>query len=218
MIAPLSPEWWEARRGKITSSRVRTAVNGTRDGKNALLDRLQAELEPGFQWPPEVDVKALRWGKEQEPKCRRLIEFMYDADAYEPGLRFHADVPILGSTPDYAITDKLAECAPHTVGEIKCPLLLKHHTKLSMGLKYHRLYSTQVQCHMLVFGAGEAWFTSYHPAAPRGAKLYREIVKPQTGLQSHMLTSCDEMARMLQSGSRFGRGVLKSATGVPQLF
>lgn len=216
MIAPLSPEWWEARRGKITSSRIRTAVNGTRDGKNALLDRLEAELQPGFMWPPEVNVPALRWGKEQEPKCRRLIDFMYDVDTYEPGLAFHPDVPILGATPDYCLAQSV--WPPPVVGEIKCPLLLKHHTKLSMGLKYHRLYSTQVQCHMLVFDADEAWFTSYHPDAPRGAQLYREIVQPQPGLQSHMLTSCDEMARMLKSGSRYGKGVLRSATGVPQLF
>jgi hypothetical protein len=204
---------------------MRTAIWGRVDGKNSLLDRLEAELQPDFKWPPEVSVRALEWGRQQEPKCRHLIDFMYNPPSHlnEPGLLFHREVPIIGATPDYIIYSDRHDFPngplETIVGEIKCPLLLKHHTKLSAGLRFHRQYLAQVQTHLLVTGAAECWFTSYHPKAAPGARLYREIVPPNKAIHDLMLERCSQMERMLQSGSRFPRrGTTKSMAGVPQMF
>jgi hypothetical protein len=225
MIKPLSKEWWQARRGKITSSRMRTAIWGRPDGKNSLLNRLEAELQPDLVWPPEISTRALAWGKRHEPRCRSLIDFMFlSVDErialYDPGLLFHREVPIIGATPDYAISyQDSPDIAPHVVGEIKCPMLLKHHDKLRAGLRHHRQYLAQVQTHLLVTGAPVAWFTSYHPLAGPSQRLYREVVIANSQLHDVMLERCSEMASMLQSGRRFPkRGVTKSMAGIPQVF
>lgn len=211
-IVALSPEWWEARRGKITSSRMHTALRGRADGKNTLLGKLEYELSSDWQPPADLDLKALNWGKKYEPICIDLIGFMYDITTTNPGFLVSSECPIIGTTADWMAEDGMI------AGEVKCPLMLKHHTKLSMGLQYQRQYSSQVQCHLLVTGAMQAWFTSYHPKAPHGARLYREIVKPDREIHDKMLESCTELNRMLHSGSRFGKGTTKSELGVPQLF
>lgn len=224
MIAPYSPEWWQARRGKITASRMFRALYGGPGGKNNLLDALEAELADDFVWPPENDAPPLKWGRDHEPKCRELIEIVYDVDVYEPGLMFHKDVPIIGATPDFAITklyvEGLKPSSRTIAGEIKCPWKLKNHFKHVVGgLAANQDYVCQVQCQMLVMGTDEAWFVSYHPEATAGSKLYREVVEPDRALQDHMLVACVELERMLQSGSRFdnGPGVTR-ARGIPQLF
>jgi putative phage-type endonuclease len=213
VITPYSEEWWEARRGKITASRMMRALYGGPAGKNGLLDDLELELSPSYKRPKESDAPPLVWGRKQEPKCRALIELLYDVECYEPGLLFHPEVPIIGATPDYAVATN-----PEIVGEIKCPWKLKNHFKLMAGLYTNEDYVVQVQTQLLVMGLPVAWFTSYHPDAPEGQKLYRELVGPDLETHDKILTSCSELQRMLTSGSRYGKGVTKNAAGIPQLF
>ncbi len=218
-IKPYSPEWWSARRGKITASkRLHTVLYGTLAAKNKMLDELDAELADGFTWPAEAQGAALSWGKDHETQARNLIEMMYDVKTYEPGFLCHPEVPILAATPDYGISTDGGKTTEIT-GEIKAPYLQKNHTVLYLqGLKSNRKYETQVQGQILVTGAHEGWFSSFDPRAPHPLRLSREIIQPDEKLHTQMLEGCVKIASMLKSDSRFGRGKVTTPSGVRRCF
>lgn len=214
-IKPYSPEWWSARRGKITASkRLHTVLYGTLAAKNKMLDELDAELADGFTWPAEAQGAALSWGKDHETQARNLIEMMYDVKTYEPGFLCHPEVPILACTPDYAIVGQ------NITGEIKCPYKPENHQKLFLqGLQSNDKYVVQVQGQMLITGAGVGWFSSFDPrTATHSMRLSRETILPDDEMQTSMLYGCEKIASMLQSGSRFGTGRVTTPSGVRRCF
>jgi len=219
IIIPYSPEWWDARRGKITaSSRLETVLYGTPAGKNSMLEDLQAELSDDWVWPPERHAPALSWGKDHEYEAKSLIEMMHGVKTFEPGFVMHKDVPILGGTPDYGVSTDGGKTTEIT-GEIKCPYLQKNHTVLYLqGLKSNRKYETQVQGQMLLVGARQGWFSSYDPRANPTMRLSREVIEIDLNLHERMLMGCAKIEYMLQCGSRFGKGKTTTPSGVRKIF
>lgn len=188
------------------------ALDGTQSAKDKMLDEMQAELEPGFQWIHKSN-KFMDHGHAYEAECRRNIEFMHDVEAYEPGFLVHPEVPILACTPDYALVGR------SVTGEIKCPYYLHNHVKLMLGVRHHEKYWLQVQGQLLVSGAEELWFSSYHPDQPEETRMTLEFVKPDQNLHERMLEACNVIADMLKSGRRFGAKPPSSgASGVGQFF
>jgi hypothetical protein len=213
-VKPYSDLWWNSRRGKVTSSkRLYTVLYGTVAAKNKMLDDLEAELADGFTWPAEAQGAALSWGKDHETQARNLIELMHDVKTYEPGFLCHTDVPILACTPDYAIV------GADITGEIKCPYKPENHQKLFLqGLKSNEKYVVQVQGQMLITSSACGWFSSFDPRATHAMRLSRETILPDDEMQTSMLHGCEKIASMLHSGSRFGKGLVTTPTGVRKCF
>ena len=113
-----SPEWYAARVGKVTASRVHDIVATTRSGgytsgrKNYLaeltIERLTGAPAPSFQ------SLAMAYGIECEPEARAAYSFQADMDVEEVGFVPHPTIDAAGCSPDgYVGKDGLVE--------IKCP-------------------------------------------------------------------------------------------------
>jgi len=220
-VEPLSDEWFECRRGRITASeRMHVAVYGTRKAKNKMLDDLEFELKSGQDWNQSKfgeSNKYTEWGNKHEAEALRSVEFMFDVNAYQPGLLVHEAVPIIAVTPDFRVTKLTGQLA--VTGELKCPYYLRNHMKwVTDGVQANPVYATQVQTQLLVTGDPLAWFCSYHPDLPPGDQLHREVVEPDLALHELMLEKAQEIADMLLSGRRYGTGRTVAATGIPQIF
>jgi len=216
-VEPLSDEWFECRRGRITASeRMHVAVHGTKRAKNKMLGELEAELHPGWVHVGS-DSRYTAWGRQHEAEAIRNVEFMFDVSAYQPGLLVHEAVPIIAVTPDFRVTKFTGQLA--VTGELKCPYYLRNHMKwVTDGVQANPVYATQVQTQLLVTGDPLAWFCSYHPDLPPGDQLHREVVEPDLALHELMLEKAQEIADMLLSGRRYGTGRTVAATGIPQIF
>ncbi len=217
-VEPLSDEWFECRRGRITASeRMHVAVHGTKKAKNKMLDELEAELQPGWVHVGSGS-RYTEWGHQHEDEARRNVAFMFDADLYEPGLLVEPRCPIIAVTPDFRVRAPVIEQWVAT-GELKCPYYLRNHMRLvTDGLRSNAVYATQVQTQMMVTRDPVSWFCSYHPDLPPGEQLYREIVEADTSLHNRMLEAASELSSMLLSGRRYGTGRTVAATGIPQIF
>jgi putative phage-type endonuclease len=155
-----TPEWFEARRGKITSSIIGKITKKRKDGKysderqNQLL-RIVAEILTG-QVAEEVTAKALAWGKDNEPKARAAYEVLTGNLVEEVGFAQHPTIPYVGGSPDGLVgTDGLIE--------IKCPYNFTVHLETILDGTMPEEHAAQVQANLWVTGRKWADFISFDP-------------------------------------------------------
>ena len=104
MIEQLSDEWFAARLGKITSSRVKDVMAKGRGGavsasrKNYMMEllcqRLTGQREEGFT------STEMQRGTDLEPLARAAYEVNHDALVTEAEFILHPDYEFTGSSPD----------------------------------------------------------------------------------------------------------------------
>lgn len=169
MIIQGTPEWFAARAGKVTASRVADVIAKGKDGKTylaargnylaeLLCERLTGVCAPGFS------NEAMRWGTEQEPFAREAYERKYGVEVYEVGFVDHPEVRMSGASPDGYVGD----CG---LIEIKCPLTATHLDTL-LNDKVPAKYITQIQWQLACTGREWCDFVSYDPRLPEWARLY----------------------------------------------
>lgn len=166
-----SPEWFAARLGRVTASRVADVVAKTKTGWGASRANYMAELiaerltgEPAEKF----SNAAMQWGTEKEPDARAAYEFRTDAEVTQVGFVAHPSIPMAGASPDGMVGD---------VGliEIKCPNTATHlDTLLSRAVPGK--YVTQMQWQMAC--AGRQWcdFVSYDPRLPESMRVFVQRV------------------------------------------
>ena len=156
-----SPEWFAARLGKVTASRMSDMMARTKSGYGAGRANYMAELiceRLTGQGAERFTNAAMQWGTETEPQARAAYAFLTDAEVEETGFAIHPDIPYLGASPDGLVgADGLVE--------IKCPNTATHiETLLSDAVpqKYLLQMQTQMAC------TGRAWcdFMSFDPRLP----------------------------------------------------
>jgi putative phage-type endonuclease len=166
-IEQRSPEWFAARLGKVTASRISAvlASKPTATYENYLA-RLAAERFTGKR-DEEGDYQntAMRIGVEREPAARSEYEFWFDEHygskpmVVEVGFIQHPLMGMAGASPDGLVGEK--GCL-----EIKCPEMATHQKTLLGGHpKAEYLYQMQFQMDC----TGREWcdFVSYHPGMGR---------------------------------------------------
>jgi putative phage-type endonuclease len=167
-----SPEWFAARVGKVTASRVADVVAKTKTGWGAsranymaelIAERLTGESAPSFT------NAAMQWGTEKEPDARAAYEFRTDADVVAIGFVDHEKIHMAGASPDGLIGD---------VGlvEIKCPNTSTHIDTL-LGQAVPAKYITQMQWQMACTGRAWCDFVSYDPRMPEAMRLFVQRVE-----------------------------------------
>ena len=162
-----SEEWFAARLGKVTASRVADVIARTKSGPSAsranymaelVAERLTGTRAEGFTSP------AMQWGTEQEPEARLAYEFRHDVTVEQVGFIAHPSIEMSGASPDGLV-------AADGLVEIKCPNTATHIETLLTGTipaKYETQMLWQMAC------TGRAWcdFASFDPRLPEEMRLF----------------------------------------------
>jgi len=117
-----TPEWFAARLGKVTASRISDMIAKTKTGWGADRKNYQAELVvERLTGVPTVSFSnaAMQWGTETEPQARAAYTFFTDASVEEVGLLDHPTIPLSAASPDGIVGDD-------GLLEIKCPNTATH--------------------------------------------------------------------------------------------
>lgn len=167
MMDQRSDEWFAARLGKVTASRVADLMAKTKSGPSAsranymadlIVERMTGQKAEGFT------SAAMQWGTDTEPQARAAYEFLTDAEVIEEGFVLHPAIADFGASPDGLIGD---------VGllEIKCPNTAAHIETLLTG-EVPGKYVTQMQAQMACTGRAWCDFVSFDPRMPGDMQLF----------------------------------------------
>jgi putative phage-type endonuclease len=163
-----SPEWFAARIGKVTASRVSDVVARTKSGWGASRTNYMAELiaERLTGVPAErYSNGAMQWGTEKEPEACAAYQFERMVLVSPAGFVPHPTITMAGASPDrYVGDDGLLEA--------KCPNTATHIDTL-LGQAVPAKYVTQMQFQMACC-PGRRWcdFVSFDPRMPEHMQLF----------------------------------------------
>lgn len=162
-----SPEWFAARLGRVTASRVADVVAKTKTGWGASRANYMAELiaerltgEPAEKF----SNAAMQWGTEKEPDARAAYEFRTDAEVVQVGFVEHPAIPMTGASPD-GLVGETGQV------EIKCPNTATHLDTL-LCRSVPGKYVTQMQWQMACTGREWCDFVSYDPRLPESMRVF----------------------------------------------
>ena len=171
MIVQGSPEWFAARCGCVTASRVADVVAKTKSGYSTsranyaaqlIAERLTGEVAESFT------NAAMQWGTATEPEARLNYEFMVNASVIEVGFVEHPSIADAGASPDGMVGDD-------GLVEIKCPNTATHIDTL-LGGSVPAKYETQMQWQMACTGRQWCDFVSFDPRLPEAMRLFIQRV------------------------------------------
>lgn len=162
-----SPEWFAARAGKVTASRVADVIARTKTGYGASRANYAAELiaeRLTGTTAPSFTNAAMQWGTDTEPKARDAYCFRHDVDVVEIGFIDHPLIAMTGASPDGLIGEE-------GLIEIKCPNTATHLDTL-LGETVPAKYVTQMQWQMACTGRAWCDFASFDPRLPASMSLF----------------------------------------------
>ena len=165
MMEQRTDDWFAARLGKVTASRVADVIAKTKTGYGAgranymadlVVERLTGQKASSFT------NAAMEWGTEQEPNAKAAYAAKTGILVEDVGFIDHPTVAMSGASPDGLAEDGLVE--------IKCPNTATHLEYIFDG-KPPQKYITQMQWQMAC--AGKPWcdFVSYDPRLPERLQL-----------------------------------------------
>lgn len=162
-----SDEWFEARLGKVTASRVADVVARTKAGWAASRSNYAAELiaeRLTGQVAATYTNAVMQWGTEKEPDARAAYSFRCDVDVIEVGFVPHPTIAMSGASPDGLVGDD-------GLLEIKCPNTATHIDTL-LGEPIAGKYEKQMMWQMACTGRRWCDFVSYDPRLPELMRLH----------------------------------------------
>lgn len=172
-----SPEWLQARCGRVTASRVADVVARTKTGVSAMRANYAAELisERLTGCPAPCFVSpAMAWGTEMEPQARAMYAHRQGVEIVEVGFIPHPEIDMAGCSPDCLVdADGLAE--------FKCPNTATHLDTL-LGGSIPGGYVTQMQWQMACTGRQWCDFVSFDPRLPEAMQLHVQRVPRDVGM------------------------------------
>ena len=159
-------EWFAARLGRLTASRMADVIATTKTGYSAsragyavelALERITGQGEPGFT------NAAMQWGTDTEPLARAAYE-MHTGDFVSlAGFVGHPTIEMAGASPDgFVGADGLVE--------IKCPER-KQHLAYIRDRKAPSKYLPQIHWQLACTGRQWCDFVSYDPRLPEHLQL-----------------------------------------------
>jgi putative phage-type endonuclease len=168
-----SPEWFAARCGKVTASRVKDVLAKTKAGwGQSRADYLLELVAERLTGAPAVSYTntAMQWGKDHEAQARAAYELMYDP-VQEVGFIDHPSLQMTGASPDGLVDED-------GLIEIKCPYSSAVHVEYVTSRKVPQKYLTQIQWQLECTHRDWAHFVSFDPRMPDGMKLFvKEVAR-----------------------------------------
>lgn len=169
-----SAEWFAARLGKLTASRIADATARTKTGYGASRANYMAELVAERLTCAKAEGytnAAMQRGTELEPDAIAAYSFITDANVMAVGFVDHPSIAMSGASPDGRVgSDGLVE--------VKCPNTATHIETLLTGDIDGR-YLKQMQWQMACDGRAWCDFVSYDPRLPERMQLFIQRVPRQ---------------------------------------
>ena len=159
-------EWFAARLGKVTASRVADVLAKIKSGESAsrknykmelVVQRLTNKVGESFT------NAAIEHGVTNEPFARMAYEAHTGTFVKEEGFVDHPTIEGFGCSPDGIVGEGLIE--------IKCPNTATH-IETVLENKAPSKYIPQMQCQMACTGAKWCDFVSFDPRVPEDLQLF----------------------------------------------
>ena len=182
-----SDEWFAARLGKVTASRVADVVAKTKSGPAASRKNYLAQLVAERLTKTASDSftnAAMQWGTEKEPEARSAYTLMTDNPVEGVGFVDHPTIAMTGASPDGLVAD-------NGLVEIKCPNTATHIETLLSG-NVPSKHNTQMQWQMACTGREWCDFVSYDPRLTGDLALFVERVERDYTLISELESSVSD--------------------------
>lgn len=177
MMEQHSEDWFKARVGKVTASRIVDVMAKTKTGYSAsrhnYLAQLVAERMTG-QRQDSFSNAAMQWGTDTEPMARATYEIDLQTFVAETGFHDHPSIAWTGASPDGLI-------GKSGLIEIKCPNTATHIDYLlnqQVPQKYLYQMMWQMDC------TSREWcdFVSYDPRMPEKHQMLVRRIKRDDSL------------------------------------
>jgi len=151
-------EWFAARLGKVTASRV-ADVLATRKGMESTVRakyklQLATERLTGQKANNFIN-QAMQDGIDREPIAKDIYSHVIEKDILDVGFIDHPTIQMAGASPDGLIDDD-------SILEVKCPIETTH-TQYLLDKKFPVKYKPQVQFQLAATGRDYCHFVSYNP-------------------------------------------------------
>jgi putative phage-type endonuclease len=182
-------EWFAARLGKVTASRVADLVGKTKTGYSATRDNYMAQLvvERLTQTKAESYTNAaMQWGTDQEPFARAAYEAAQGVMVEEVGFVPHPTIKWAGASPDGLVGDD-------GLVEIKCPNTATMIETL-LSQKVPGKYFIQMQFQLACTGRKWCDYVSFDPRMPAKAQMFVRRVDRDDKYIAHLE---EEIAKFL---------------------
>lgn len=149
-------EWFAARLGKVTASRVADLMATTKSGYAASRDNLMAQLiveRLTGQKQESYSNASMQWGTEQEPFARAAYEIATGTMVDECGFVPHPTINGSGASPDGLVGhDGLVEIkCPNTAGMIEALLTQTVPGKYNIQMQMQMACTSRQWCDYVVF-------------------------------------------------------------------
>lgn len=159
-------EWFSARLGKVTASRIADIMARTKTGYSTSRANYMAELVAERltgKKGESFSSSAMQWGTEQEPNARAAYESMKGVLVQEVGFVPHPRIDDSGASPDGLVgSDGLIE--------IKCPNT-NTHLDFLMDDTIPEKYVLQMQWQMACTDRAWCDYASFDPRLPERMQL-----------------------------------------------
>lgn len=153
-----SEEWFAARLGKVTASRVADVIATRKGQESTARAKYRLQLATERLTNKKVDAffnQAMQDGIDREPMAREIYEHLVETQVEEVGFIDHPNIAMAGASPDGLVNDD-------GIIEIKCPIETTHTTNL-LEKRLPLKYKPQVQFQLATTGRQWCDFISYNP-------------------------------------------------------
>lgn len=167
-----TPEWFAARLGNVTASRVADVIAKTKSGYSASRDNYMAQLiceRMTGTVAESFSSSAMAWGTDTEPFARAAYESAADVLVDQTGYVPHPIIERAGASPDGLV-------GAYGLLEIKCPNTATHIDTL-LNNQVPTKYFTQMQWQMACTRREWCDFVSFDPRLPEGLQLFVKRVE-----------------------------------------
>jgi len=167
-IEQRTEEWFKARLGKVTASKVADVIAKTKTGYAATRETYMTQLVLERITNKKADNfinLAMQWGIDQEPYARGFFEATTGQMVQEVGFIPHPTIEMAGASPDGLLDDG------EGMIEIKCPEskgMIETLLTQTVPGKYH----TQMQFQMACAERSYCQYVVFDPRMPLKAQLF----------------------------------------------
>ena len=184
-----SDQWFAARIGKVTASRVADVLAKTKSGYSTSRDNYMAQLVCERLTGQREDFftsAAMQHGTDTEPLARAAYESLKDVLVDEVGFVPHPSIIMAGASPDGLVGD-------NGLLEIKCPNTATHIDTLLTQTVPNK-YNTQMQFQMACTDREWCDFVSFDNRLPEELQLFVKRV-PRDNMYIKLME--DEIVKFL---------------------
>ena len=160
-----SEEWFKARLGKVTASKLSDVMATTKSGESAYRRAYRHQLVTERLTGKQTEIyinQAMQHGIDTEDEARDFYVFKY-ADVEEVGFIDHPTIDMAGASPDGLVGDD-------GLIEIKCRQP-QNHTETLISHQIPSRYKLQMYWQMACTGRKWCDYVSYCPSFPESLKM-----------------------------------------------